>query len=305
MPDDPSRPPNFDADLEPGDLPGEGGQHADSGLDGGGGDEPVVQSRPDTAAIEAEARDMGWIPRAAFRGDKARWVDAGTYVRRAKEVLPIIKSREEKTRAENEDLKRQLAELREGQKEYQEDKQRRADAQRKFELANLKNQRKTALENQDMDAVNDIDIKLIELNAKPAPNTPTTPARAETPDPKTQAQWNANVQKYPFLADKRAEEDWHAEGIALRMAGNRDVGEAFIARVNDRMRRLYPEHFTTRRHAMVEGGGSPSGGNGAGGSHTFADLLPEYQREFAKNGKKIGMSRAEFLAECGPECFGD
>jgi hypothetical protein len=59
--------------------------------------------------IEAEARKLGWSPRENWRGRDEEFVEAAEFVRRGKEVLPIVRSQVEKTRAENEALKRQLA----------------------------------------------------------------------------------------------------------------------------------------------------------------------------------------------------
>lgn len=53
---------------------------------------------------EAEAREMGWVPKDEFKGDASRWSDAETFVKKGEEVLPLI-------RAQNKALKRQLDEM--------------------------------------------------------------------------------------------------------------------------------------------------------------------------------------------------
>lgn len=53
---------------------------------------------------EAEAREMGWVPKDEFKGDTSRWSDAETFVKKGEEVLPLIK-------AQNKALKRQLDEM--------------------------------------------------------------------------------------------------------------------------------------------------------------------------------------------------
>jgi hypothetical protein len=60
------------------------------------------------ATYESEARQQGWMPQEEFKGDPDRWTDAETFVRRADEVLPILKKRDRILKQENETLKRDL-----------------------------------------------------------------------------------------------------------------------------------------------------------------------------------------------------
>jgi len=46
--------------------------------------------------VETQALAMGWIPEEKFRGDKAKWVDAETYVERGQTFLPFIKAENRK-----------------------------------------------------------------------------------------------------------------------------------------------------------------------------------------------------------------
>lgn len=57
---------------------------------------------------EAEARKLGWAPRDKWRGRPEDFVEADEFVKRGREVLPLVRSQFEKARAENEDLKRQI-----------------------------------------------------------------------------------------------------------------------------------------------------------------------------------------------------
>lgn len=67
---------------------------------------------PDAAALEAEARGMGWAPREEFRGDPAKWTDAETFVRRGHEVLPIVRAQNKRLEALVNNQKAELAALR-------------------------------------------------------------------------------------------------------------------------------------------------------------------------------------------------
>ena len=53
---------------------------------------------------ESRARAMGWVPKEDYKGNPDNWRDAGEFVRRGEEILPIVQER-------NRDLTRRLAEL--------------------------------------------------------------------------------------------------------------------------------------------------------------------------------------------------
>lgn len=78
--------------IEPGtEIPGEG--------DG----EAVVETTE--RDFEAEAREHGWLPKDEFKGDVNRWADAETFMKRADEMMPLLK-------AQNQRLKRDLDSIR-------------------------------------------------------------------------------------------------------------------------------------------------------------------------------------------------
>src|SRR3990167_6165982 len=51
-------------------------------------------------ALLGEARNMGWVPQEEFRGDKANWVDAATFVDKGRHILPILQKNNERLQAE-------------------------------------------------------------------------------------------------------------------------------------------------------------------------------------------------------------
>lgn len=74
----------------------------------------VVETSADDApqrdpAIEARARDLGWVPKEEFRGDPTVWRDADEFVRRGEEVLPIVRSNLQKSEQKVRQLEQQLA----------------------------------------------------------------------------------------------------------------------------------------------------------------------------------------------------
>ena len=45
--------------------------------------------------VEKEACLFGWVPKEEFRGSESDWVDAGVFVKRGKEINPILRKNNE------------------------------------------------------------------------------------------------------------------------------------------------------------------------------------------------------------------
>ncbi len=45
--------------------------------------------------IEQEAHNLGWVPLDQWRGDPEKWTDADTFVKRGKEIMPILRKNNE------------------------------------------------------------------------------------------------------------------------------------------------------------------------------------------------------------------
>lgn len=66
-----------------------------------------AEARPDRD-YEAEARAQGWRPKEEFKGAAEQWSDAETFVKRADEVLPLIKKQNAHLKQEIDLLKRMV-----------------------------------------------------------------------------------------------------------------------------------------------------------------------------------------------------
>lgn len=81
----------------------------DAAIDGEQQLETAVQKQPAyNPEIERRAREMGWSTRDRWRGNPDEWVDAAEFVRRADNVLPIIRSHLNKSQEEVKRLKQEL-----------------------------------------------------------------------------------------------------------------------------------------------------------------------------------------------------
>src|SRR5688572_12359429 len=68
-------------------------------------DTPAVDPK-----IEAEAKEMGWKPKEAWKGDPEGWRPADEFVKRGKEILPIVTKKLKDTEAALAKLKTETAE---------------------------------------------------------------------------------------------------------------------------------------------------------------------------------------------------
>ena len=114
----------------------------------------AVSSQETETNFEAEARKMGWVPEDEFKGDKkpAKFLSAEEYYRRGEEVIPII-------RARNKDLEKKVEDLEATNKrmsamfEKTIERERQKSAQ---EIANLKAERKVAIQAADAEQTEEI-----------------------------------------------------------------------------------------------------------------------------------------------------
>lgn len=72
------------------------------------GEEEQVEQQTGPRDFETEAREHGWVPEDEFKGDKARWVDAETFMKRADEMMPLLKATNARQKREIEQLKKDL-----------------------------------------------------------------------------------------------------------------------------------------------------------------------------------------------------
>jgi hypothetical protein len=128
--------------------------------------------------FDAEARAHGWTPKEEFRGDPSRWVDAETFIKRADEVMPLLKKK-----TQNQD--RKIAELEKLVKRLTKAEQTAYESA----LKDLKAQQREAAAVGDTDAYDRIDGQLEDLRK----NTEADVAHGEDPAAEYEAFREANA----------------------------------------------------------------------------------------------------------------
>ena len=123
-------------------------------------------SEPQERDYEAEARAHGWVPKDEFKGDPTRWTDAETFVKKADEVMPLLKKQNTALKRELEDVRKQIKRASEHFSKSEERAYERA-------LNDLKARQEKAVADGDVEAFRAVDKELDELRKDTAPKGKT------------------------------------------------------------------------------------------------------------------------------------
>lgn len=223
-----------------------------------------------------EAREGGWKPQDEMK-DPSRYVDPETFVKRGREILPIVHKNNERLKKEVEALKSQVNTANLSVKKLQE--YHAALEQKAYERAvrDLKAQKKEAIESGDFSTVAEIEDQIdIMKESKPQPLEEPKPQAAPGIPPILQNWMEENKSWYN---DDNTEMLDYANAVSIRLRrqdpDNKVVGETFLDSVLKAVKKQFPEKFGTKRSAAsaVEGG-NPGGSSTRSGTK-LADLPPE------------------------------
>lgn len=284
-----------------------------------GMDETPEQGEEVAPEILAEAREQGWVPREQWTGKDEEWSDAETFVRRGREINPILRKALKKERERTATLEAELratgatvAELR----EYLQKVEERAT---KNALAQLKKARADALAAGDHGTAQEYEDQMDELKESKS----AIPEAKKAPQQQTiHPEISAWMERNPWYAPENQEMVDYANSVAARLMQNKQAqGQTFtpgdiLPDVTERVRKMFPSYFGRgEAPTMFEGGGSPSGSARAAtssgrSSNGFAKLPAEARAQFQrfyeagyyvdfKSGKKLSEAEAqkEYLKE--------
>ena len=262
-----------------------------------GGEEEYQRVVPE---VEQEARGEGWKPLDEFHGPEEQWVDAETFVKRGREINPILRKNNERLQSEIKALKDKLdttnMSLAKVQEYHSQLEQRAYDRA----VKDLREQRKSAMKDGDFETAAEIDEEIDGLREKkPAP----PPVVAEKAAPKLDpilAEWVEDNKSW--FNDQNPEMMDYANAVGMRLRRqdpeNRNVGAPFLREVLAAVRKQFPEKFSSRRSApaLAEGSGSPAGVGGR--KSAIADLPPEARaayKDLAKEKWYIDLAKSQKL----------
>jgi hypothetical protein len=252
---------------------------------------------PENNQLEKEARIFGWVPKEEFRGDDSDWVDAEVFVKRGKEINPILrknnetllKKLDEKSK-EIDSIKASVEEFKKFQKESFERKQQELEVQ----IAELKTRKKEAIAEGNGDLVVDIDdqideIKEAQREAKAEANKPAPVAEPQAPtipdDPELQAWFSRNDW---FGKDDEMTDLTNSLGATVRKQFPHLSGREFLNKLDDKIAEYFPQKIlgNKSRGSSVDSGSNVRGNSGS--AKKSYENLPEDAKaacdRFIKNG---------------------
>jgi len=239
---------------------------------------PVLQK------AERDARQFGWVPREEFRGTDEEWVDAEAFVKRGKEINPILRKNNETLLKKLEQATAEIAEVKQAAKEFE--KFQKEQAQRKIgdmeaQIQALKESKKEAIRNNDGDSVVDIDDAIDTLKADKAK------AEQEVKQPSKEEEKPSAQVLDPLVVAWMDKNEWF--GANKRMTAVADVigrelnaeqpdlrGKDFFEELDRRLQEEYPEKLGKKERPNPVEGNRLNGNRSAGTKgRSYASLPPD------------------------------
>ena len=261
-------------------------------------EDQVQDQQPDNApeadnGVEKEARLFGWVPKEEFRGSETDWVDADTFVKRGKEINPILRKNNELLMKRLDEQAKQLESLKsdtEEWKKFQKDAFDRKQTELQAQIVELKAQKKTAIAEGNGELVVDIDdqldkIKEEQREAKEESKAPP-PAATTAVDPELSSWLERNTW---FGQDSEMTNVSNGLGAAVRQQFPNLTGRAFLDKLDERIAAYFPEKTSLGKKARgsaVDSTGNVRSG-GSSGKKTYDNLPAEAKAacdKFVKQG---------------------
>ena len=270
-------------------------------------DKPDVEVPAVDEVVLKEATGQGWVPKEKFKGNEDDWVDASTFVKRGREILPILRKNNEnlvrelnQTKASLQEFKLAADEFKRFQKDAYERKARELE-QEVVELRAAKAQAITDGDGKRVDVLDEaIDAAKQEAKAAKADSERVVATCTLAPvtgvDPKLQTWLDKNDW---FGKDKRLTAMTNSLGEALRAENPALIGDAFLEKLDEALAETFPAKFgkeTRTPGFQVEAGGRtrPSGG---GGKRGYESLPAEAKAACDRFVKQKLMTKEAYLAD--------
>lgn len=227
------------------------------------GEAPPADAQPD---VEDRALAMGWTPKAQFRGDADKWVDAATFVKRGEEFLPFLKANNKRLEQALDRSEKKIGSLEKTLERFAEHNSK--TEQRAYERAyrDIQARLDEAAALGDVQGVRAATEELVGLTKEVA--APNVEKAAPQPD----ASFDEWIEENPWWTKDKV---MTAAAIAIandiEATEGMNGGPRFYAEVSKRLKAEMPHKFENPRRqtaSTVEGGGQAPRRAGK----TYADL---------------------------------
>ena len=252
--------------------------------------------------VEKEARIFGWVPKEEFRGSEDDWVDAEVFVKRGKEINPILRKNNELLMKKLDEKAKEIDSIKasvEEFKKFQKESFERKQAEYEVQIAELKSKKREAIAEGNGDLVVDIDdqidsLKEAQRDAKEAAKAKPEPeqtAQATIPDdPELQSWLNRNQW---FGTDTEMTDMANGLGASVRKQFPHLTGRDFLDKLDDKIKEYFPQKVlgNKAKGSAVDSSGSVRG-SGSTGKKSY-DNLPADAKEACDRFIKQGWIKSK------------
>ena len=262
------------------------------------------QQEQEQHQVEKEARIFGWVPKEEFRGSDSDWVDAEVFVKRGKEINPILRKNNELLMKKLDEKAKEIDSIKasvEEFKAFQQESFERKAAEYEVQIAQLKSQKREAIAAGDGDLVVDIDDQIDSLKDAQKEAKAEAKKKAEEPT-KTEAQ--VGIPNDPDLQSWLGRNQWFGDDVEMTDVANglgasvrrqfpHLSGRAFLDKLDEKIVEYFP-HKTLGKKA--KGSAVDSTGNVRGGTTSGKksyDNLPDDARQACDRFIKQGWIKSK------------
>jgi hypothetical protein len=254
-------------------------------------------------SIHAEAETQGWVPKENFRGRESDWVDAETFVKRGREILPLLRKNNDNLMKDLSATKEQLKEFREAAEEFkkfQKDAYERKANDYERRILEIRENRAQAISDGDGQKVNALDDALDEAkdSLKEAQQAVRDAVKVpdQVMDPGLQSWLNRNEW---FGKDARMTGIANGIGESIRLDFPDLKGQGFIDKLDEILAEEFPTKFgkskTTPRSPVESGSGRQS--RSGGSSQSYDNLPADAKAACDRFVKQKLMTREQYVSE--------
>jgi hypothetical protein len=265
--------------------------------------EEVVVTQEETDHAEKEAAVYGWVPLEKFRGNEDEWVDAETFVRRGKEINPILRKNNEILLKKLEQSQAEIVEVKKAAQEFREFQKQAAQqkvAEMEIQLNSLKQAKKDAINSGDGEQVIAIDDAIDELKEQreelkkkpePAPN----PAAEQVMDPVVK-EWISEHDWFGVDRKKTRRANAIAEDVREDFPGV--TGKAFFEKLDEYLEKDAEFAPKQARQNPVEGSSSGSMRSSVPTGKRTYNNLPSEAKQACDRYVKMGLlTKEQYVAD--------
>ena len=267
-------------------------------------EEQIVEKTEPQIQTEKEARLMGWVEKEAYR-DGEHWVDAETFVKRGKEINPILRKNNEILLRKLAERDAEVTEIKKVAKEFekfQKDAAENKVVELQKELVTLREQKKEAISRSDGETVVAIDeaidaLKEQQIEAKKAPVS-TAPEKQPVIFDQLVVDWMAE-NKW-FTADEKYTRIADAVGLSINQTYPNLKGKEFFEKLDEELEEVLPQKYKKQsRTSPVEGSSTSSNRpTGPKSKKTYESLPSDAKQACDRYVKTIpGYTKEKYLED--------